>query len=78
MQITFDLNKRDKTLAECGLDFADATLVFEGVTLEFKDARKDDGETRTICYGNLVGRMVVVGYAPRATDRDVFRMRISE
>jgi hypothetical protein len=34
MRITFDQVKRDKTLAERGLDFADAELVFAGVTLE--------------------------------------------
>ena len=69
MQITFDPNKRDKTLAKRGLDFADAALVFEGVTLEFEDTRKDYGESRMICYGSLAGRMVVVGYSPRGTDR---------
>jgi len=30
MRITFDQAKRDQTLAERGLDFADAVLVFEG------------------------------------------------
>ena len=69
MQITFDPNKRDKTLAERGLDFVDAALVFEGVTLDFEDTRKDYGETRMICYGSLAGRMVVVGYRQRGTDR---------
>jgi uncharacterized protein len=75
MQITFDPNKRDKALAERGLDFADAALVFSGVTLEFEDTRKDYGETRMICYGSLAGRMVVVGYTTRGTDRHVFSMR---
>ena len=31
---TFDPVKREKALADRGLDFADAALVFEGVTLE--------------------------------------------
>lgn len=75
MRITFDPNKRDKTLAERGLDFADAALVFEGVTLEFEDTRKDYGESRMICYGSLAGRKVVVGYTPRGTDRHIFSMR---
>ncbi len=74
MRITFDPNKRDKTLAERGLDFVDAALVFEGVTLDFEDTRKDYGETRMICYGSLAGRMVVVGCTPRGTDRHVFSM----
>lgn len=75
MRITFDLAKRDKTLAERGLDFADAALVFFGVTLEVVDTRKSYGEPRIICYGLLGGRMVVVGYAPRGADRHVFSMR---
>ena len=34
MRITFDPAKRDKTLVERGLDFADAEIVFAGVTLD--------------------------------------------
>jgi uncharacterized protein len=75
MRITFDPSKREKALAERGLDFADAALVFEGVTLEVEDIRKEYGEVRIICYGMLAGRMVVVGYTPRGADRHVFSMR---
>ena len=75
MGITFDPAKREKALAERGLDFADTELVFEGVTLELEDNRKDYGEERIICYGLLAGRMVVVGYTPRGTDRHIFSMR---
>ncbi|MEI8326079.1 MAG: BrnT family toxin [Betaproteobacteria bacterium] len=75
MGITFDPAKREKALAERGLDFADTELVFEGVTLELEDIRKDYGEERIICYGLLAGRMVVVGYTPRGTDRHIFSMR---
>ena len=64
MRITFDPVKRDKALIERGLDFADAELVFEGVTLEIEDIRKEHGEKRIICYGALAGRMVVIGYTP--------------
>lgn len=75
MSITFDLAKREKTLTDRGLDFADAAIVFAGVTLDIEDARKEYGETRVICYGLLEGRMVVVGYTPRGADRHVFSMR---
>ncbi len=75
MRITFDPVKRTKTLAERGLDFADAALVFAGVTLEVEDTRKNYRETRVICYGLLEGRLVVVGYTPRGADRHVFSMR---
>ena len=75
MRITFDPAKRDKTWVERGLDFADAEIVFAGVTLEVEDIRKTYGEARIICYGLLAGRMVVVGYTPRGADRHVFSMR---
>jgi uncharacterized DUF497 family protein len=47
MQITFDPAKRDRALAERGLDFMDAEIVFQGVTLEVEDIRKAYGEQRT-------------------------------
>lgn len=75
MQITFDPAKRAKTLADRGLDFADAAKVFAGITLELEDTRKDYGEIRIICFGYLEGRMVVVGYTPRGAGRHVFSMR---
>ena len=75
MRVTFDPAKRARTLTERGLDFADAALVFAGVTLEMEDTRKNYGETRVICYGLLGGRIVVVGYTPRGADRHVFSMR---
>ena len=75
MAITFDPLKRERALAERGLDFADAEIVFEGVTLEIEDTRKDYGEQRIICFGLLAGRMVVIGYTPRSADRHVFSMR---
>ena len=75
MRVTFDSVKRAKTLTERGLDFADAALVFAGVTLELEDTRKIYGEIRVICFGLLAGRIVVVGYTPRGADRHVFSMR---
>ena len=75
MRITYDAAKRAKTLAERGLDFEDAAFVFEGTTVEIEDTRKDYGEPRIICYGMLAGRLVVVAYTSRGTERHVFSMR---
>lgn len=75
MRLTFDPAKRQKALLERGLDFEDAALVFEGVTVEIEDARKDYGEIRMICFGMLEGRLVVVGYTPRGSVRHIFSMR---
>ena len=75
MRVTYDAEKRERTLRERGLDFEDAAVVFAGVTLEVGDTRRDYGEDRIICFGLLAGRMVVVGYTPRGADRHVFSMR---
>ena len=75
MRITYDPAKREATLADRGLDFEDAALVFRGTTVEVEDVRKDYGERRIICYGLLEGRMVVIGYTPRGAVRHVFSMR---
>lgn len=68
MRISFDPAKRERTLAERGLDFQDAALVFAGVTVEIEDRRKNYGERRIICYGMLEGRLVVIGYTPAWLD----------
>jgi uncharacterized DUF497 family protein len=75
VRITFDPVKSAKTRAERGLDFADAALIFAGLTVEIEDTRRNYGEKRIICYGLLAGRLVVVGYTPRGADRHVFSMR---
>jgi uncharacterized protein len=49
MRVSYDPSKRDKALADRGLDFADAAVVFEGMTVEVEDTRKDYGEKRIIC-----------------------------
>jgi uncharacterized DUF497 family protein len=75
MTIAFDPARRDRTFSERGLDFADAEVVFSGVTVEIEDTRQDYGESRIMCYGRLAGRMVVVGYTRRGADRHIFSMR---
>ena len=75
MRVTFDPVKRERTLLDRGLDFGDAAQVFEGVTVEMDDTRRDYGERRVICYGLLAGRLVVIGYTPRGAVRHIFSMR---
>lgn len=75
MAVTYDSDKRIATLAERGLDFEDASLVFSGPTFETEDQRKDYGEKRIVCFGMLHGRMVAIAYTPRGADRHVFSMR---
>jgi uncharacterized protein len=75
VRIAYDPAKRKRTLVERGLDFDDAAQVFEGVTVEVDDTRRNYGERRIICYGLLAGRLVVVGYTPRGAVRHIFSMR---
>lgn len=75
MLITYDPSKRTKTLAERGLDFEDAAVVFAGPTIERLDTRKPYGEERITCYGYLHSRLVMIGYTVRGEARHVFSMR---
>lgn len=75
MRITFDPAKREKTLAERGLDFKDAATVFGGATLTLQDDRQDYGEPRFQTYGLLGRRLVMVVWTQRGADRHVISMR---
>ena len=75
MPISFDPAKRDKTLAERGLDFADAEAVFESLLTENPDNRFDYGEERRITVGLIRSRMVVVVWTPRGEGRHIISMR---
>ena len=75
MLIEFDPNKRDKTLVERGLDFADAKKVFAGHQFTAPDHRQDYNEPRFITFGKLNERMVVVVWTPRGENRRIISMR---
>jgi uncharacterized protein len=73
--ISYDPAKRDKTLAERGLDFADAEKVFAGPTATLPDDRKDYGEARWQTYGLLGERLVMLVWTKRGEDRHIISMR---
>lgn len=75
MKITFDPAKRESTLSDRSLDFADAAEVFAGKVLNIPDQRRDYGEARIVTVGSLRGRMVIVVWTPRGNARHVFSMR---
>nr|CRH06019.1 Protein of unknown function [Candidatus Magnetococcus massalia] len=75
MKITYDPNKRNKTLQERGLDFEDAAVVFAGRTLTRIDNREEYGEERITTIGHLHGRMVIICWTHRDGTRRVFSMR---
>ena len=75
MRITFDPNKRNACLAERGLDFADAAEVFAGATIDLPDTRFAYPEPRTVTYGYLNERLVVVVWTEAEDGRRVISMR---
>ena len=75
MKIEFDQAKRDKILAERGLDFATAVQVFSGVSVTVADNRADYGEARYITMGLLAEREVVLVCTPRGAARRIVSMR---
>lgn len=75
MLVTFDPAKRALTLANRGLDFADAVIVFAGRTVTVIDDRLDYGEDRYITAGYLHGRCVVMVWTPRDASRRIVSMR---
>lgn len=75
MEIIFDPAKRAWTLAERGLDFADAGKVFAGTVFEFEDDRVLYPERRYSTIGMLEDRMVVVIWVDAEDGRRVISMR---
>ena len=75
MRLTFDSAKRERTLAERGLDFARAGEVFAGVTVTKHDNRRDYGEQRHVTAGYLDDRVVVIVWTQRGRTRRIISMR---
>jgi uncharacterized protein len=76
VKITFDPQKRLKTLSERGIDFAiDAEKVFAGRFATSEDDRFDYGEKRFSTAGWLAGRMVIVIWTARGEVRHIISMR---
>jgi hypothetical protein len=78
MKFTWDERKRRKTLAERGVDFADAKKVFEGATFTFEDIRFDYGERRFVTIGLLFADVVVIVHTELEKEIRVISMRKGE
>ena len=73
---SWDEAKRQATLRERGLDFADAGLVFASRRYyTHEDKRRDYGESRHITVGYLFGRFVVIVWAGDDDNRRIISMR---
>jgi uncharacterized DUF497 family protein len=77
MDVSFDPAKRNATLANRGLDFADAGKVFDGHTVTVQDTRFDYGEDRYITAGYLNRRCGVLVWTPRGESRRIISMRVA-
>ncbi len=75
LRVTFDNAKRARTLAERGLDFADADKVFEGPVFTQEDDRYEYTEPRFQTYGFLDGRLVMLAWTPIPDGIHVISMR---
>ena len=77
MDVSYDPAKRDKVLAERGIDFAQAAEVFAATVAEIEDTRRDYGERRFITAGTLKDRLVVIVWTPRDGSRRIISMRFA-
>lgn len=77
MEFEWDAHKSDANLEARGFDFAFATLIFEGPTLEREDTREDYGERRVIAVGLAQGIPLTVVYTDRPAAGQVMRRIIS-
>ena len=75
MRITCGPAKRQRTLAERGLDMRRAKEVFAGVHFTRVDDRFDYGEPRFVTVGMLDSRLVVFVWTPRGSARRIISMR---
>ena len=78
MRFAWHAGKSAANLRDRGFDFAFATLVFEGPTLERDDTRRDYGERRVVAIGLAQGIGLTVVYTDRVhAEGDVIRRIVS-
>jgi uncharacterized DUF497 family protein len=86
MEFEFDEDKRRASLAKHGVDFIDMFALFDGPFTQDVDDRRDYGETRFNCAGEINGRVFVVTitwrgavcriiHARKANDRETRKYR---
>ena len=75
MEISFDSVKRDATLSERGLNFADAAALFADPSYTVEDDRFAYPESRFLTFGLLRGRLTMAAWTPTTTGIRVISMR---
>lgn len=75
MKFTWDEAKRRTNLRKHGLDFADASRVFEGPMVVFEDDRESYGEERLIGIGMLDALIVLIVHVESLETIRIISMR---
>lgn len=65
VRFEWDGAKSDANLEERGFDFEFASLIFDGLTVEVEDRRKNYGERRVVAIGIADGVHLTVVYTDR-------------
>ena len=71
----WDAQKRALNLRKHGIDFADASRVFDGGVLEGFDERGSHDEARIITYGEVNHQVLAVVYTWRGKNRRIISAR---
>lgn len=75
MKIEWDEKKRNQTLVERGLDFADVAHFDWGSSIYSEDQRHDYGETRYVAFGFIDQTLVCLAYTIRQEALRVISLR---
>jgi len=74
-ELEWDEEKRQRTLRERGIDFADVARLDWARAVIIPDTRRDYGEVREVAMAPLGGRLMVVAYTLRADRLRVISFR---
>jgi len=66
MELEWDEAKRQRTLGERGLDFADVAFIDQASLVSERDTRHDYGEVRFSSFAYLNDRLINFCWTPRA------------
>lgn len=75
MELGWDEDKRERTLRERGLDFADVALAEWDEALTVEDLREEYGERRFVSLVPIKDRLCVVAWCIRGTALRVISLR---
>jgi uncharacterized DUF497 family protein len=77
MDCDWDEDKRSANVAKHGVDFSDASRIFDSPTVEAPDGRRSYGELRFGAYGEVDGVVLFVVYTWRGGRRRLISARMA-